>query len=534
MTRLVALFPLLCAALVSGETATASNYNNVTGTSNKAFPTDVGFEGNVAYSKSPFLAQNDKVNSSQFMSCYGVETRVEPLHHQSDNATSDDIFRNLGTTSVYHSADDLFPETKGYGPIPNQCSVKQVHILHRHGARNPTSSATEGAPLFGAAVWNATKAKKLQASGPLDFLNRWNYSLGAEVLVHQGAQELFDSGVHHYYQYAKLLDGLKHKPVFRTTSQSRMLDSARYWSLGFFGWDAPSKFHLEVLTEESGQNNTLAPYEYCTNANEDAFYLGDELSTEWQKVYTKSAAKRLQKYVQGIKLDSTFIYGMMSLCAYETVALGYSHFCPLFTKEEYEHYEYDIDLQFMGDYGFMNPTGRAQGIGWVVEMLDRMNMTKFDGPISGQNTTLDHNSTYLPVDQKLYADFTHDDVITSVLTALNFKQFSEFLPATKPNPNRRYRSSRVTPFAARFVLEVLDCDSDQLKGNYLRAKINEAVIPLDKDQGCEARPDGLCKLESFYQYQLKHAYKDSKYNKVCFGKNGTDFTFYGPVRNGTV
>ncbi|WFD43224.1 hypothetical protein MPSI1_001881 [Malassezia psittaci] len=537
MNLIVALFPLLCAALVSASAskpALPSNYNNVTGTSSQAFPTDVGFEGNLAYSKPPLMAQTDKLNSTKSRGCFGVELRVEPLNYQKDNATSDDIYRNLGSASVYHSADDLFPETKGYAPLPDQCSLKQVHILHRHGARNPTSGDTSGAGLFGAAVWNASQARKLQASGPLEFLNHWNYSLGAEVLVHQGAQEVFDSGVHHYYQYAKLLEHLKHKPVLRTTSQSRMLDTARYWSLGFFGWDAASKIHLEVLTEQSGQNNSLSPDKSCTNSDNDDYAYGDLLSAEWEKVYTKKPAKRLQKYLKGIELNADLIYGMINLCAFETVVLGNSDFCPLFTKEDFENYEYDIDLQFMGNSGFMNPTGRAQGVGWVVEMLDRMNMTKYDGPISGQNTTLDYNSTYFPVDQKLYADFTHDSVITSVLTALNFKQIGEYLPATKPNPNRRYRASRVTPFAARFVLEVMDCRSDELKGHYLRAKINEAVVPLDKDQGCNPRRDGLCKLENFYQYQLKNAYKHSNYNKACFGKNGTDFSVYGPVRDGTI
>ena len=535
MVSALALLPFVCIAVASAQSATPTNWNNVTGTTSEAFPTDVGFLGTMAYGKTPFLAQDDKINSTKSFGNYGVETRELPLNGDKDNATSSDIFRNLGTTSIYHPADDLFPETHGYEILPDQCTVKQVHILHRHGARNPTSDTHEGAPLFGAAVWNATQAGNLSATGDLEFLNSWNYTLGAEVLVHQGAQELFDSGVKHYYQYAKLLENLTdHKPVIRTTSQSRMLDSARYWTLGFFGWDAPSKVNLEVLTETQGQNNTLAPYEYCTNADNSSFYLGDQMSTEWQKVYLKDAIQRLQGDLKGIELDETMVYGMMSICAYETVVMGFSNFCSLFTKEEFENYEYDIDLQFMGDYGFMNPTGRAQGIGWVVELLDRMNMTKFDGPATGQNTTLDENEMYFPVDQMLYADFTHDDVITSVLTALNYTQFSEFLPTTQPNPNRRYRSSRVTPFAARLVFEVLDCNSTDLQGSYVRTKINDAVIPMNQDQGCEARPDGLCKFNDFWKHQYQNAYKDSKYDLVCFGQNGTDFVVTGPVRNGTV
>lgn len=35
---------------------------------------------------------------------------------------------------------------------------------------------------------------------------------------------------------------------------------------------------------------------------------------------------------------------MQLLCSYETVALGISHFCTLFTEEEWLDYAYALDL----------------------------------------------------------------------------------------------------------------------------------------------------------------------------------------------
>lgn len=35
---------------------------------------------------------------------------------------------------------------------------------------------------------------------------------------------------------------------------------------------------------------------------------------------------------------------MLELCSYETVALGYSAFCNLFTREDFLNYEYYFDL----------------------------------------------------------------------------------------------------------------------------------------------------------------------------------------------
>lgn len=235
-----------------------------------------------------------------------------------------------------------------------------MHLLHRHGARYPTSSTTEGAPHFGAVLANISKTthpdSNFSASGPLDFLNTWQYQLGAEVLVPVGTQQLFDSGVHSYYRYGRLYNATtqKHKPVVRTTSEQRMLDSARYFNLGFFGFDAPNLVDLEVIIEAgtglaaNSSNNTLASYDTCTNS--DTITIGDTyLRPVWDEIYLANATQRLQQYVTGLNLTTDLVYGMQGLCAYETVALGYSNFCSLFTKEEWQGYEYDLDLQFQGE-----------------------------------------------------------------------------------------------------------------------------------------------------------------------------------------
>ena len=521
-------------ALVAGaKSSDKVNWQNVTGTSSTAFPTAVGNLGDMLYAAPPFVAQENRVNSTSIPNT-AIEMRWKPKDADKDNATSADIFRNLGAQSPYHPADDLFPETNAYQNVPEQCKIEQVHILQRHGARYPTSSEVEAAPIFGKAVKNATKAKKFKATGELEFLNSWNYSLGSQVLVHQGAKENFDAGVQAYYNYAHLLSNYSKKLVLRTTSQSRMLDTARYWMLGFFGWDASDKAHLAVLAENEKQNTTLASYYDCPNSDNTSYAFGNKMSREWEKVYLKDATARLQKDIQGVKLTPYLVYGMMQLCAYETVGMGYSNFCPLFTKQEWEHFEYDTDLQYQGQYGFMNPSGRAQGMGWATEFLDRLTNKTFSGSLTSQNSTIDKNSTYFPLKQPLYVDFTHDNIIHSALVAMNYTQFADFLPVDKPDPKRRYRASRLTPFAARLVYEVMECKEGGKTDKYIRTKINQALIPMDKDQGCEKRKDGLCKLQDFTQHQLKHAFKDANFKAACFGKNGTDFIVTGPVHNGTV
>ena len=530
MVGIYALLPFVCAAVAKAADASASpsvNWGNVTGSEGQVYPTDVGFLGQTLYSAPPFLAQVDKLNTTRPNGKYGVEMRWLPKDGEKNNATSDDIFRNLGQVSPYHPADDLFPETNGQQVVPKNCTIKQVHILHRHGARYPTGGSTGGEYLFGQKIQNATKAGKLNATGDLAFLNHWNYTLGTEVLTHVGSQELFDSGVKHYYQYAKLLENLtEHKPVIRTTSQSRMLDSARYWTLGFFGWDAPAKMNLEVVTEDKSQNNTLAPN--CKSPNMTAPIKA------WEQKYTPAIADRLNKMVSGVTIDPSDIYYMMTLCGYETVSIGYSHFCSVFTKEEWEQHEYDVDLQFMAGSGLMSPNAKAYGIGYVLEFIDRITKQKFHGPQTLQNSTLDSNSAYYPLDQGLYADFSHDTAITNIMTAFNLTQVLQVLDPTNPDPKRHYRASRVTPFGARLVFEVMDCDENNNSTQYIRAKVNEAVVPLNQDQGCKSRPDGLCKLNDFIGTLQAHAYKDSHFDVACFGVNGTDYVVTGPSKTGTL
>lgn len=91
-------------------------------------------------------------------------------------------------------------------------------MLSRHGSRYPTTGSN--VQKLGEKI--AKNADKFKATGILSFLNEWKYELGAEILVPRGRQELFESGVLHYYQYAQLYNPHS-KIIVRTTTQDRML-----------------------------------------------------------------------------------------------------------------------------------------------------------------------------------------------------------------------------------------------------------------------------------------------------------------------
>lgn len=80
----------------------------------------------------------------------------------------------------------------------------------------------------------------------------------------------------------------------------------------------------------------------CPTANGPAGQLGSQATAAWTAIYLNKTTARLQRFVRGVDLTTTDTYAMQSLCAYETVALGFSAFCGLFTEQEWKGYEYSL------------------------------------------------------------------------------------------------------------------------------------------------------------------------------------------------
>lgn len=233
---------------------------------------------------------------------------------------------------------------------------------------------------------------------------------------------------------------------------------------------------------------------------------------------------------------------MQSICAYEYNYLGSSNFCGLFTQQEWEGFEYATEIEYYYDYAWGNPTGRAQGIGYVQELLARLTHQPITASNSSVNATLDSNSTDFPLDQKFYADFSHDDIIVSVLTAMSMDYFKETpsLTAYPPNPNRHFVLSHMTPFAAKLVTEVIGCgssnpapvqytrtynsptqfgyDPNNAANKFIRMRLNNGILPLSTIRGgaCGNRSDGLCALSDFLASQA-YATELANYQYACFG-----------------
>jgi len=383
------------------------------------------------------------------------------------------------------------------------------------------------------------RSKDFKATGPLSFLNDWKYELGYEILVPRGRQELFESGINHYYRYAQLYNP-NSKIIVRTTTQDRMLKSSEYFLSGFFGLEWTQNATIEVIIEAQGFNNSLAGYDNCKNANTYRNMGGINATNEWVGIYLQNATKRFQSMVENFEWTIEDTYAAQTMCPYETVAYGYSAFCNLFTYDEWVGFEYSNDLFFAGSNGFQSPTGRAVGIGYVQEVIARLNNHTLGYSGSQINVTLDSSTETFPLNQSLYFDFSHDTNIMSILSAFGFTQFDQFLPSTEHIGAHNLVVSHLQPFGCRLDIEViktpqpLNADRTYASGGettYIHFILNQRTLPLGFSfPECGAdRLDGWCELGTFLDAQKKST-ELADYDFAC----NVDYPAvpYGDIKNG--
>ncbi|OBZ66403.1 3-phytase A [Grifola frondosa] len=527
------------------------------------FPTSVGHAGPTPTGAEPALV----ATAPAYPLHTGAPHLISPFAVQRNSTRQEDqfdIFKHWGNLAPWFSVEpgafglDASPEA------PDTCRVTGLHLLHRHGARYPTgwvvdvlvyppsstcivlrlrgediiyhyelhasvyllgqvlissSIASYGGPAnFSSRLHEA--AAGWNASGELEFMNEWTYKLGEEILTPFGRQQLFDLGVSMRMKYGYLLKNFTESntlPVFRTESQDRMLASALNFAIGFFGFPFEGQYQQSVTIEDPGFNNTLAPYKTCPNANvRSKSDRALPYVRQWAEIYLAAAHQRLRPLMKGYDLSVEDVYTFQQMCAYETVAIGYSKFCELFTEEEWKGFNYAMDLYFWYNSAFGSPVARVQGIGYIQELVARLTHTPIAVHNSSTNATLDDSETTFPLGQSLYVDATHEVVVLNVITALNLTNFAVDgpLPADRMPPHRAFKASHLAPFATNIQFQLLSCAS--LPEPQIRIIINDGVVPLTGIRGCPKQEDGMCTLDTFIRAQ-REIIRETDWEWACHG-----------------
>lgn len=478
--------------------------------------------------------------------------------------------------------------------LPDGCQVEQAHTLQRHAQRFPTGYFDDGLndENFADKVSNFTSANPgSKFSGALTFLNTYEYQMSESYLTGIGANTEFTSGVSFWNKYGRVLYNAvvgqlqynstyqnltaRPKPVLRTTSQSRIENSQINWALGFFGpsfYETPepelesfgngSLFDVVIIPEGGTENNTLASYDSCfQDLAPDISTIGDtDLLFQYVPLYIGDATARMNQYApDGFHFNDNDTYAMQSLCAYEIAYIGMSDFCNLFTEEEWQGFEQTLDIEYYYDYAYGNPTGRAQGVGYLQELLARLTDQYITSSNSSVNSSNTDNAEDFPLGRPFYADFSHDDIIVSALTAMSLDYFREHpdLNTYPPNPDRHFFLSRMTPFGARLITEVIGCadpdpapqhdfrtyyyptqygySASNAPHKFVRMRLNNGILPLETIRGgrCAGRTDGMCAMEDFLASQWE-AEKLANYQFACFANYTVVSPFDGRDWDGTV
>ncbi|KAK1817934.1 hypothetical protein LTR12_007686 [Friedmanniomyces endolithicus] len=377
--------------------------------------------------------------------------------------------------------------------VPNGCSITFAQILSRHGARDPTASKT--------AQYNAT-INKLQANvknfmGPYAFLADYEYNLGADQLTVFGQQEMINSGIKYFNRYKELIGSLR--PFVRSSGQARVVESAQNWSQGFHA--------AKIADQRAGYADAAYPYPIVVIPETDvcnAFENGSDgniaskAQAQWAAVFIPPIRTRINAALPGANLTVMETVHMMDLCPFNTVASPngtISGFCALFTEEEWHQYGYYQTLNKYYGFSHGNPLGPTQGVGFSNELIARLTSKSVDDE-SSTNHTLDGSNDTFPLGRRLYADFSHDNDMTGILSALGlYNGTTGHLPNTTiteaPQANG-YSAASTVPFAARAYFEKMQCRGQPEE--LVRVIVNDRVLPLTQ---CDGDRLGRCTLDAF-------------------------------------
>lgn len=387
-------------------------------------------------------------------------------------------------------------------------------ILSRHGARDPTASKSE---LYRALVERIQSSVTHYSVG-FEFLQDFKYSLGSDQLTGFGVQQMTDSGEAFYERYKNL--GRDEEPFVRAAGSQRVVESATNFTKGFYAARGKGGNGAEdevlVLPEEKGFNNTLNHGTCTAFERGPASEVRQKMQAVWKSIWVPPIAARLNHFLPGANLTLDETIYMMDLCPFHTVATPHaatrSPFCNLFTKDEWRSYDYFMSLDKWYGYGQGNPLGPTQGVGWVNELIARLTGKGVQDGTS-TNSTLDGGEETFPLGRKLYADFSHDNLMASVHAAMGLYNHTKDLPTGRkvaPGDAGGFSAAWTVPFAARMYVEKMRCEGEEQQ-ELVRVIVNDRVVKLE---GCEGDEEGRCEVGKFVE-SLSFAKSGGRWD-ACF------------------
>ncbi|WRT70288.1 uncharacterized protein IL334_007286 [Kwoniella shivajii] len=436
-------------------------------------------------------------------------------------------------------------------PLPSSCELDRVSLLIRHSSIQGNDDEFEQTmkPFIDKIdSYKKDQRGKLPKKGEWAFLNEWDTPIKEEtleVVSDQGKKDAKFLGKYIREQYDSLFPSKKktttkkdkNKTSYKiwTASSPRDIDTAKAYIKGGFpshqsGDDGEGDGEVVQLVKVPNKakdwDRSLTPHKAC-----DAFEKVSSLepANKWLAVYAPKVIERLRGVIPEIadELVDQDILAMQMLCGYETIASGHSHFCKLFTDEEWLDVEYYFDVRFHYMMGYGSPLAAYLGMPWSKTAKHLL---------AGKDTGGDHPSSHPPKDeykkggklpepklppnathtQLLHPSFTHRESPAFVAVFLNlFNSTSHPHPASETPPldhrvdDRAWRTSHLVSFLGHVALERYHCKHD---GDYVRAVVNGIQQTMS---GCEDGLEGSCKWKTFDKWIDQRAARWGDWESVC-------------------
>ncbi|KAL1976713.1 hypothetical protein VTN31DRAFT_2995 [Thermomyces dupontii] len=396
--------------------------------------------------------------------------------------------------------------------VPKGCRVEFVQVLSRHGARYPTARKSE----IYAELVQRIKESATEFKGDYAFLRDYEYRLGADNLTRFGEEQMLESGRQFYKRYREQAREIV--PFVRASGSARVIASAELFNRGFqdakdrdprSNKDQTGPVVNVVISEETGSNNTLDGLTCPAAENEP----DPKQPAEFLQVFGPRILKKITAHLPGVNLTLEDVPLFMDLCPFDTVAADpdrfprqLSPFCNLFTPDEWMAYDYHYTLDKYYSHGGGSAFGATRGVGFVNELIARMTGQLPVKDYTTVNHTLDDNPVMFPLGAVLYADFSHDNTMMGIYTAMGLYNGTKALSTSKIQAPTGaaadgYAASWTVPFAARAYVELLQCGSglegeNKEKELFVRVLVNDRVVPL---HGCRVDRFGRCRRDDWIE-----------------------------------
>ena len=194
---------------------------------------------------------------------------------------------------------------------PASCAVDQVIMIRRHGERYPQPGDRKG--LEGA-VQRLYQSGITEWKGDLSFLNTWKwfveydglYGLETNSGPYSGLLTSYKHGAEYRVRYGHLWNQKAGSvtPMW-TSDYERVIQTARKFGEGFFGWNYTNSIALNIIPETDNVGaNSLTPT--CPNENNTICN-----SFQIQRPQFSVAAARFNEQNPGLNVTMNQVYALM-------------------------------------------------------------------------------------------------------------------------------------------------------------------------------------------------------------------------------